>query len=227
MSPERIIEQDSAAAWRRLVISLILATIGGVGLWSTVVVLPVIEADFGIDRGGASLPYTATMIGFAVGGVLMGRLADRVGIMIPVMIGAVILGLGYIAASMAGSYWVFIAIQAVMIGALGSSVTFGPMVADVSFWFLKNRGIAVAIAASGNYLAGTVWPPVLEAAIADVGWRTAYLCTGVFVIATMIPLALFLRQRADLDAQEPPKAAMLARINLSPFALKVLLAVAG
>ena len=70
------------------------ATIGGVGLWSTVVVLPVIQAEFGVDRAGASIPYTATMIGFAIGGVLMGRLADRTGIMVPVMLGAVILGAG-------------------------------------------------------------------------------------------------------------------------------------
>lgn len=221
------IEQDSAASWRRLVVALILATIGGVGLWSTVVVLPVIEAEFNVDRGGASIPYTATMIGFAIGGVLMGRLADRVGIMVPVMVGAAILGAGYILAAQVDSYWAFIAIQAVLIGALGSSPTFGPLVADVSFWFRRRRGIAVAITASGNYLAGTVWPPVLEAAIAEFGWRDAYTATGVFVIVTMIPLALLLRRRADLDAQDPPGASALARINVSPAMLKALLVFAG
>ena len=74
---------ESAYAWRRLAASLAISTIGGVGLWSAVVVLPAIQAEFGVDRGGASLPYTATMIGFAVGGIGMGRLADRFGIVVP------------------------------------------------------------------------------------------------------------------------------------------------
>jgi MFS family permease len=81
----------------RLLASLALSTIGGIGLWSVVVALPVIEAEFGVDRGGASLPYTATMIGFALGGVLMGRLADRFGIVAPIVLGACMLGAGYIA----------------------------------------------------------------------------------------------------------------------------------
>lgn len=224
---DAVIEQDSAASWRRLVVALILATIGGVGLWSTVVVLPVIEAEFGVDRGGASIPYTATMIGFAIGGVLMGRIADRIGIMIPVMLGALILGLGYILASQVESYWAFIAVQAVLIGALGSSPTFGPLVADVSFWFRKRRGIAVAITASGNYLAGTIWPPILEAAISEIGWRDAYFATGVFVIVTMIPLSLLLRQRADLDAQEAPAGLASSGNMTSPMMLKILLVLAG
>ena len=76
---------DSSHAWWRLAASMALGTIGGVGMWSSFVVLPVIQAEFGIDRGDASLPYTATMLGFAVGGVLMGRLSDRLGIMLPVI----------------------------------------------------------------------------------------------------------------------------------------------
>lgn len=122
---------DSPYAWRRLAVSLALSTIGGVGLWSPVVVLPVIEAEFGTGRGGASLPYTATMIAFAVGGVAMGRVADRFGIVVPLLISAVMLGAGYLVASQAQSYWQYVAVQAGMIGALGASSTFAPLVADV------------------------------------------------------------------------------------------------
>ena len=86
---------DGAYAWRRLAVSLAIATIGGVGLWSAVVALPVIQAEFGLDRGGASIPYTATMVGFALGGVGMGRLADRFGIRVPLMLGATMLAVGY------------------------------------------------------------------------------------------------------------------------------------
>ena len=71
------------------------------------VVLPRVQAEFGVDRADASLPYTLTMIGFGLGGILMGRLADRFGVMVPLMVGALGLGAGFIAAGMAGSLWLF------------------------------------------------------------------------------------------------------------------------
>ncbi len=213
----------------RLLASLALSTIGGMGLWSVVVALPVIEAEFGVDRGDASLPYTATMVGFAFGGVVMGRLADRFGIMVPVMLGACMLGIGYVAAAQATSLWQFMLAQALLIGLLGSSATFGPLVADVSLWFRKRRGIAVAVVASGNYLAGTIWPPLLQAAIATFGWRHAHMAIGFFCVVTMVPLALVLRRRPPL---EDIRIAGPARVfpNLaaaSPSALQALLVVAG
>ena len=171
---------DSPYSWFRLGVCLILSTIGGVGLWSSVVVLPSIELEFGLDRGGASFPYTATMIGFALGGVLMGRLVDRFGIAIPVIMAATMICAGYVLSSFAPNFWTFLACQAVLIGMLGSSATFGPMVADVSHWFLKRRGLAIAIVASGNYLAGAIWPPILQEAIVSIGWRGAYFWVGVF-----------------------------------------------
>src|ERR1700750_991693 len=92
---------DSTYAWIRLAVALVLGTIGSVGMWSYVVALPPVQADFGIDRGAAFVPYTMAMMGFAVGGVAMGRLADRFGIVFPAILGAVLLGGGYIAASYA------------------------------------------------------------------------------------------------------------------------------
>lgn len=189
---------DSRYAWTRLLAALVIATIGGIGLWSAVVVLPTIEQEFGVGRGGASLPYTATMIGFATGGVLMGRFADRRGIMIPLLLGSVVLSIGFVAAAAAQSYWQFILAQALLIGMLGSSATFGPLVADVSLWFRRQRGIAVAIVASGNYLAGALWPPLLQEAIAQFGWRQAYAGIGLLCFITMLPLALLLRRRAPV-----------------------------
>ncbi len=87
--------QDSHYSWFRLAVSLALATIGGIGIWAGIVVLPFIQVEFGVDRSGASFPYTMSMIGFALGGVLMGRLADRFGIMVPMFIGSIMLGLGF------------------------------------------------------------------------------------------------------------------------------------
>jgi MFS family permease len=228
-------EPDGGYAWWRLAASLVLSTIGGIGLWSVVVSLPAVQAEFGVDRGDASLPYTATMAGFAVGGVLMGRLADRFGVIVPVVLGAVMLGAGYIAAANATSLWQFVLAQALLIGMLGSSATFGPLVADVSLWFLRRRGIAVAIVASGNYLAGTIWPPLLQHAIEAVGWRQAHAGIGVLCAATMLPLALItLRRRAPVDDDGGvPVGARGGAVpgpsggGLSPAALQALLVVAG
>ena len=220
---------DSAYAWWRLLASLALSTMGGIGLWSVVVSLPAIQAEFGVDRADASLPYTATMVGFAVGGVLMGRLADRFGILVPAVLGALMLGIGYLAAASATALWQFMLAQALLIGMLGSSATFGPLVADVSLWFVRRRGIAVAIVASGNYLAGTLWPPLLQAAIAAVGWRQAHIGIGVLCVLTMLPLALFLRRRAPAEDTGVPLSAraITDTLRMSPATLQVLLVIAG
>jgi MFS family permease len=194
---------DSLYAWGRVAASLGLATVGGIGLWAPVVVLTTIQNEFNVGRAGGSLPYTATMVGFAIGGVTLGRIADKFGILPPLLIGAVTLGLGFIAGALSTSYWQFILVQAVLIGMLGSSATFGPLVADTTHWFQRQRGIAVAIVASGNYLAGTIWPPLLEYAVRNYGWRDAYLAIGVLCIVTMLPLALFLKRRPAIADHHP------------------------
>jgi MFS family permease len=202
MSPNHL--PDSRYAWTRLAASIALSTIGGIGLWAGVVVLPFIQADFGVDRAGASFPYTMTMIGFALGGVMMGKLADKLGIMVPMMIGAVMLGVGFIAAAYAPNYWSYVAASSGLIGLFGCATTFGPLVADVSLWFKKRRGIAVAIVASGNYLAGAIWSPILNHAVQIYGWRTSYIFIGIICVVLMLPLSLMLRQRSPTTDQVSP-----------------------
>ena len=221
---------DSGYAWWRLAVSLAISTVGGVGLWSVVVTLPAIEAEFGLDRGSASLPYTATMIGFAFGGIIMGRLADRFGIFIPLVFGTVMLGIGYIVAAQAESMLTFALAQSLLIGMLGSAATFGPLVADVSLWFEKRRGLAVAVVASGNYLSGTIWPPILTHAIETIGWRQAHMGIGVICVVTMLPLVFLLRRRADTS--EKPASTGGSRLspppaNISLRTIQILLIVAG
>ena len=221
---------DGPAAWWRLTASVLLATIGGVGIWSSVVVLPAIEAEFGLDRGGASLPYFATMIGIATGGTLIGRMTDRFGMMPLMVMGGIMLSAGYLLSAQATSYWQFVLIQAIMIGMLGASVSFGPLVADVSLWFRRRRGIAVALVASGNYLAGAVWPPIIEHLIGTVGWRQAHMTVGIVCLVTMLPLSLALRRRVDVgDGAKVDRApaAPITSAGLSPAALQALLVVAG
>lgn len=200
-------DAEAPLAWLRLIVSVAVTTIGGVGLWSVVVALPVIEADFGLARAEASLPYTLLMFGFAAGCILMGRLADRFGIALPLGLGAVALCLGYSLAAAAQSLWQFALAHGVLIGMLGSSSTFGPLLADISRWFTRRRGIAVAVSASGSYLAGVVWPPVVEQLIAALGWRQTHIAIGLFCLLTVLPLAALLRAK---PAAEPPSTQLAA-----------------
>ncbi|MGI9373375.1 MAG: MFS transporter [Hyphomicrobiales bacterium] len=220
---------DGPRAWARLAISLLLSTVGGVGLWSVVVVLPEIQAEFGVDRSNASLPFTAMLIGFAVGQVIMGRLADRYGIVIPLLVGSVSLALGYVAASYAQTLWQFALAHALFIGMCGSSVTFAPLVADVSHWFLKRRGIAVAIVASGNYLAGTIWPPIMQYGVETYGWRPTHMAIGIMCLVLIPPLALLLRRRPEMSDAPAPASSVSStrRITASPATIQTLLVIAG
>jgi MFS family permease len=222
---------ESAYAWVRLFAALLLSGIGGIGMWSVIVALPAVQAEFGVARSAASLPYTVTMICFGFGGILMGRLSDRFGILVPVAGGAVVLGLGYGLASQAASLWQFILAQGLLVGVAGS-VAFAPLLADTSLWFTRRRGIAVAIIASGSYLAGTVWPPVVQHFIQTQGWRRTYLGIAVFCVATMVPLALLaLRRRSPLIEVTSATTGFVLRsprpLGMSPAALQTLLVVAG
>jgi MFS family permease len=220
-------EVDSPYAWLRLAIAVLLSAIGGVGMWSVVVALPAVQAEFHVERGAASLPFTLTMIGFGIGGVIMGRLADRRGIVLPVMIGAGTLAVGYTLAALSTGLPTFTAAYA-LIGTFGTAATFAPLLADISLWFEKRRGIAVALCASGNYVSGAIWPTVIEAAIRAHGWRTAHLAVGIFCLLVMPPLALLLRSRQPTrTAGTPVPTASLRRINLPPRVLQTLLSVAG
>ena len=220
-------EIDSPYAWFRLAVSVLLSAIGGVGMWSVVVALPAVQADFHAERGAASMPFTVTMIGFGLGGVIMGRLADRKGIILPVMIGATALGGGFILASVSGGLASFSAAY-LLIGMFGTAATFVPLMADISFWFEKRRGLAVALCACGNYVSGAVWPTLIEAGIRAHGWRTAHLAVGVFCLLAMPPLAMLLRSRPPVRAAgAPPMVVAMRKINLPPAVLQTLLAVAG
>jgi MFS family permease len=222
-------QTDSAAAWLRLTTAVVLSTVGGVGMWSVVVALPAIQAEFGATRADAALPYTFAMIGFGLGGVAMGRLADRFGIALPMAIGTVVLAAGYLAVGYSSSLWQVAIAHGALMG-VGCSATFGPLMADVSHWFIRRRGIAVALAASGNYLAGTIWPPLVQHFIAADGWRATHIGIGLFLLVSMLPLTLGLRARFTshhADAATLSAARRQAAMPLSPNALQALLCVAG
>jgi MFS family permease len=235
-------EDGSTYAWARLAVALVVMTISGASMY-VVVVLPTVQAEFGVARADASLPYTLTTIGFGIGGLFMGRLADRFGVMVPLLIGGLSLGLGFVAVGMAGSIWTFALLHGVLIGMLGSSAMFAPLIADTSLWFTRRRGIAVAICASGNYTAGAIWPPVAQHFVATYGWRATYIGIGIFCALSLPALALLFRRRppavdafaaasprrgADRAASSLGAAASTARpFGMTPGAAQALLCIAG
>jgi MFS family permease len=237
---------ESAYAWVRLAASLLIGAVGSVGFWAVVVTLPAVQAEFHVARGDASLPYTLTMVGFGLGGVLIGRLVDRFGIVRPAAAAAIALGLAFVASAAAPSMTVF-ALANLAIGA-GCSATFAPLMADISHWFTRRRGIAVGVCAAGNYVGGAIWPPVVqglvgghiwpaalqgamaEAGLPAAGWRQAQAVIGVVCIATMLPLVLVLRRRIavlETGAAAAVAGDAKAPLGLNPHALFALLCVAG
>ena len=221
---------ETPYSWLRLIIAILVGTIGGVGMWSVVVALPAVQAEFGTGRGNASLPYTLVMLGVAAGGLFMGRMSDKRGIAPPLMIGAVALGVGYALAALSPNIWVFIIIHGVLIGALGSSASFGPLMSNTSMYFSKHRGLAVALCACGSYFAGAVWPKVVQYGIDHIGWRMTHVWIGLFCVVTLIPLALLMRRRAPTQKPMSHPSAMArdkGGLGLSPPVLQALLGLAG
>src|SRR5689334_1262837 len=154
MSTREAPQADSREAFWRLMATLAIMTVGASAMYVVPVILPAVQAEFRVARADASTPYSLLMIGYGVGGFLMGRLADRYGLMRPLVFGAVCLGGGYLVAAHATNVVTFTIAHAVLMGLLGSSVTFSPLLADTSLWWVKRRGMAVAVCASGNYLGG-------------------------------------------------------------------------
>ncbi|MBF9034618.1 MFS transporter [Rhodobacterales bacterium HKCCE2091] len=219
---------DSAASWTRLAISLAIALVGNVGMWSVIIVLPLVQEEFALGRADASLPYTATMIGFALGNFLIGRIVDRYGIATALTGAGVALAAGFGLASLAPGLWSLTALQLVI--GFATATSFGPLIADISHWFLKRRGIAVAIAASGNYLSGAIWPLILGGLLEGPGWRAAYVALAVAALAVMVPGAQLLRRRLPEEAHTAAAAAQAARARatgFSPTTLTLLLGLAG
>ena len=212
--------------------TLAIMTIGASGMYVVPVMLPAVQAEFGVARADASMPFSLLMIGFGVGGLLMGRLADRFGVMVPLVLGAVGIGAGMVITGLATHMWIFNLAHGLLIGFFGISATFSPLLADTSLWFVKRRGFAVAVCASGNYLGGAIWPPIVQHFVETVGWRQAYIGMGIVCSVSMMLLAItFMRRRPPLASpaatQQGHGAMPSMPFGLTPLAAQVLLCIAG
>jgi MFS family permease len=211
----------------RLALALAIGSIGAVGMWAIVVVLPVVQADFGATRGAVSLATTAIFMGFGSGGVITGRITDRFGIVAAMALSIVFLGVAFVLAGLSVSLWQFNAVY-FLIG-LGTSATFAPLMAEASHWFERFRGLAVGLVASGNYVAGTIWPPLISWSVQSYGWRATHIAIGLIAAVLMTLLLLVLRASIGGEsvrdhANAPPPAVDL---GLSTNTLTVLLSIAS
>ena len=199
---------DSRRAWMRLVVAVLIGSLGSVGMWSVVVALPAVQAEFAATRGTASLAFTLVMLGFGIGQVVTGKISDRYGIVAAIGVGIGILGLGYVGAGLSPAISQYILVH-FLIG-LSSAATFGPLMAEASHWFERYRGLAVAIAASGNYIGGTIWPPVVSWGMQTHGWRATHIAIGIFTAVAMTLALIVLRllmgagtRRSHVNAPPP------------------------
>ncbi|WP_300011775.1 MFS transporter [uncultured Roseobacter sp.] len=219
---------DSTYSWVRLLLTLAIAMIANVGMWAIIVIMPAVEAEFAAGRAEASMPYTLTMIGFAVGNFAIGKAVDRFGVTASLVAAAIGIAAGFGLATLSQSIMMLSLVQ-LLVG-FASAVGFGPLIADISHWFVRRRGIAVALVASGNYLSGAIWPMVLAGMLEETGWRSVYLFMAVVTLAGVIPLSMALRRRLPQEAQVAAQAKSLqnsSSAGLSPRALQYLLGLAG
>ena len=221
-------EHDSLYSWTRLFIALLLATVGNIGMWVVVIVLPDIQQEFKIDRGTASIPFALTMVGFAIGNWVMGHVVDRYGITKTIILAATVNTAGYIAAMYVNNVYSLSILQ-FFIG-LGTAAAFGPLIADTSHWFLKRRGIAVALIASGNYFSGAIWPPLFNNTLQSDGWRDVYWILALSTVFIMIPLSFLLAKKISEETARISDAASSDKrqnVTISPKTLTILLSIAG
>lgn len=214
----------------RLTTALALMTLGCSAMYAGVMVLEPLALEMGTGRGNSSLIYGSFMIGFALGGVFMGRLADRMGIMIPALIGSLALPAGFYLAAHASSILEICLAFSLLCGFLGSSFSMAPLIADISHWFNRRRGLAVGIAFSGSYVAGAIWPPILQRMFDAQGWRESFIDLALLTLIFMALLSLLLYPRPPTNEQLPTTGSASSNLTnsaISAGTLQSLICLAG
>ena len=186
-SPSSIETRDS---WIVASVALLVMMMAFGSAWIMAVALKDIADEIGGVRSIPALASALAWLGSGAGGILMGRIADRVGTRWTVICGSLMIGLG-LSISTLGSPWALWIGHGLFIGLVGLGGVNAPLYIYVSRWFDRRRGSALALISSGSYLAGSLWPPVFERAIAGLGWRQTMLCYAIAEIVVIVPLAAF------------------------------------
>ena len=190
---------ETRSSWIVATVVLVILALSFGAPWITIVALKLIAAELGGQRSVPALATALAWTGFGAGGMVMGYVAERVGVRATVILGAVMICIG-LALSTGGETWQLYLGQGLFIGFLGVGGMNAPFYIYVSRWFDRRRGSALALISSGSYVAGAVWPPIFERAVAYAGWRQTMLYYGLLEVAVVVPLAaLFLRPPPELQ----------------------------
>jgi len=197
-----LIEQDSKEAWLRLIIIFTMSVIGTAGMWSVVIIMPSIQNEFSLDRAASTYPYVATMFGYGIGNVIIGRLLDKIGIRKPIIFALTLLVASYLLSVLATNvFWLSI-IQFFL--GFSAAAFFGPMMADISKYFYTRKGLAVSLVASGQHLCGAIWPFLIKDYLVDGEWKNAHFFIA-FVCSTCIPILVFFLSDKKVKSRDIPK----------------------
>ena len=219
---------DTASSWRRLTICSVIGLFINIGIWSVVVVLPEIEREFNSSRASSALPYTFTLAGFAIGNFVIGSIVDRIGIAKATIYASLLVSSNFLLCSLSDSLLIITSSHFFL--GLGTAVGFGPLIADITHWFVKRRGIAVAIIASGNYLSGVVWSPLIGIMLSSFTWRDIYLSIAIVLPTVVIPFAFLLLNKTTKiksDTENDFYANNTKLVKISGGRLQFLLGMAG
>ena len=207
--------------------ALVIGLVANAGMWAVVVIMPAVEAEFALTRAETSLPYMLSMLGYGLGNFIIGRWVDRVGIATALIGASFGIAVSFFAATQASDIGALAAVHFIL--GLFAAVGFAPLMSDISHWFLKWRGTAMALVASANYLSGAVWPTVLAGVLAQSGWRAVYLTLAVITVVVVPFLAMLLRRQVP-DAAVWATVETIsnsANISMSPARLQICLGLAG
>ena len=220
--------------------SLILIFVGSGSLFLIAVTLKDLALEFNWPRETPSLAFSLQFIGGGLGGILMGYLLDRVGAVILPIIATFAVTSGSILTTMITEKWELFGVYLVLFGFLGQGSLYAPLMANISKWYERRRGMAVGIVASGQSLSGIVWPPVFGYVITEIGWRNGFIGFGIIALCVMLPLCLvFVRSPPNISSlqaaekfestalgEKPSRSARHSRTNLSHFQLQWVLSAA-
>jgi MFS family permease len=230
MAPQRAASIESRASWVAAGVTLAILSISYGAPLLVVVGLKPIQEALATDRSVVALAGALVWVGTGVGGIMMGWLADRIGIRSTVMIGAVMMSAG-LALSATGTVWALYVGHGLLIGVVGNGAIFAPLVVYVTRWFDRRRGSALALISSGQYIAGVVWPSVFERGITLYGWQTTMLFYSAVVVAVILPLTLLcLRPAPEAHAMharaaDPRKGASV--LGMRPNLAQALICIAA
>ena len=227
----KLIEQDSQQAWFRLAIIFTMSVIGTAGMWSVVIILPNIQSEFALDRAASTYPYVATMFGYGIGNVIIGRMLDRIGIKKPIIFALSLIVASYILSIFVRDVF-FLSIIQFFLG-FSAAAFFGPMMADISNYFYRRKGLAVSLVASGQHLCGAIWPFLIKDFLLDGDWRNAHLFIAI-VCSILIPILFYLlgnkKPKIDLNQNLSSRREDInskVKLSISNKRVQVLLMFAG